>query len=288
MKEVAWCGTASEEAGQNRIAGNAPPLPYTFHFINDNMSSASDGTNTVAYTYNANGLPTERSSILMFKKIFTLVLVFMMTVTDVKALTADYSKEENVGTILTAIVSYSNNASSLVTRSECIEMIMTVTGVSEQAAIDLATADYDAPIFSDVPRHDHVLDGYIVEAYFAGVALGVGAKNAPPDTFDPDRNATIRECLTFMLRCLKNPNEVSWESVMEDSVEEGLLTEEELISFSADDPLDGEQFSALLQRMLWKNRYLYWVPERPGYAPHMEVDSTDSIRYIYWLNDTEN
>lgn len=176
------------------------------------------------------------------------------------------------------------NEDSSIKRGDCIATIMRVIGVDTNTANRYANAVYDQPVFLDIGIDD-INDGYIIIAKFADVATGVDIYQFGANNFAPHKNVTVKECLAFMLRCLTDSKLVLWDSIMEDSVKMGLLQENELTYYVADQPLRNNQFYTLLCRMLNKNRYLYWPTEEllNGYAKSMQVDVTKSIKYIDWL-----
>jgi hypothetical protein len=204
---------------------------------------------------------------------------------------ASNPKEENqhynvIKFIAPNIIEKENEETS---RRDCIVAVMRLVGVDDMTANSYADMDYDQPVFLDVNGNEKN-DGYIFIAKFSNVATGVDFYPNGVNNFAPTRDVTVKECLAFMLRCLTDIESVSWDGVMDDSVKAGLLHEDELEMFIADDALQNKQFYTLLNRMLDKNRYLYWPTEnpRPGYAKSMQIDRTNSIRYIDWILEKRN
>jgi len=177
-----------------------------------------------------------------------------------------------------------NNEGENISRGNCVATIMKLVGVDEETADEYANSNYHNPVFLDSGR-DAINDGYIILAKFSGIAMGVDFYQNGANNFAPNRNVTVRESLTFMLRCLTTAELVSWDNIIEDSIKYGLLQENELEFYVADAPLQNKQFYTLLHRMLDKKRYLYWPIDDPsdGYAKSMQVDKTNSIRYINWI-----
>lgn len=213
-------------------------------------------------------------------------MIILCMFTNIGVFASDDSTNDKMVNIIKDIsLHIIENGNASIKRGDCITTIMRVTGVDLNAADRYANAVYDQPVFLDLKYDDPNL-GYIIIAKFNGVATGI-----PRDEYDvifdfkPEKSITVKECLTFMLRCLTDSELVLWDSIMEDSVKMGLLQENELTYYVADQPLQNNQFYTLLCRMLNKNRYLYWPTEEPlnGYAKSMQVDATKSIKYIDWL-----
>lgn len=177
-----------------------------------------------------------------------------------------------------------NDANENITRGDCIVSIMTLIGVDEKAAEHYANCLYHTPIFYDI-GYDKVEEGYIIAAKFANVANGVNVDRTGVGNFEPNRTVTVKECLTFMLRCLIDSELVSWDNIMEDSVKIGLLQENELNFYIADEPIQNNQFYIFLSRMLEQNRYLYWPEDEPlgGHGNSMQTDTSRSITYLDFL-----
>ena len=221
----------------------------------------------------------------MTKKIIicTLILtIFMLTPTNILAYDDNYT--EVIADLAPCVYDHT------ISRRDCIAAIMKIVGVDpETEYINRQFTVFDS-MFSDIyfgfmgESHKHPLghfydipgNGYIIEAYGS---VAMGHKHGG---FKPDKNVTVRECLTFMLRCLKERSDVSWENVMVDSVEIGLLKESELEYFAADSPLLKKDFITLLNRMLNLPRYLYLPVMIPPRTRSFMRDQTGSMLYIEW------
>ena len=210
---------------------------------------------------------------------------------NIEAFASPDSANDKMINIIREISSHIHENEDLsIKRGDCIATIMRVIGVDTNTANRYANAAYDQPVFLDLKRDDPNL-GYIIIAKFNGVAIGMQRSNHDVIfDFKPEKSITVKECLTFMLRCLIDIESVSWNDVMENSVKVGLLQEEELDFYVADALLTNKQFYVLLNRMLNKNRYLYWpIEDSPvGYAKSMQTDTSRSITYIDWISKDSN
>ena len=219
----------------------------------------------------------------MWKRVLiTMIIISLYTNFEIMASNNTDSNQYN---IIKSIAPYILNGENIeVNRRDCISVLMKLIGVDKLTADMYAGIDYDQPVFKDISGSVEN-DGYIIIAKFNDVAKGIENNSNIINSFEPDRYVTVKECLTFMLRCLKDSDVVEWDNVMLDSVRIGLLQEDELEFYVADAPLQNKQFYTLLHRMLDKKRYLYWPIDEPsdGYIKSMQVDKTNSIRYINWI-----
>lgn len=200
------------------------------------------------------------------------------------AAVSNAAEEEQYYDVIKTIAPYAvQNENDKISRGDCITAIMKLVGVDKEIADEYGNSYYYEPVFDDVYGHGPENDGYIFIAKFSDVATGVGRND-----FEPDRDVTVQECLAFMLRCLKGPENVTWENVMTDSVQIGLLQKDESDSLAADALLLNKDFCTLLYRMLNMNRYLYWpIEEPPAGRKKMQVDTTNSIKYFDWFKEVE-
>lgn len=203
---------------------------------------------------------------------------------------SDVAKEDQCYDIIKSIAPNALiNEDGKISRGDCVSIIMKLIGVDREIAKIYGNGFYDQPVFEDVNGGGEN-DGYIIIAKFSGVARGVDKAPNGVNNFAPNRDVNVKECLAFMLRCVKNSNDVGWDNILTDSVQIGLLRKDELNIFVADAPLLNKEFCTLLYRMLNMNRYLYWPAEEPqaGYAKSMQIDQTGSLKYIDWILEMYN
>lgn len=225
----------------------------------------------------------------MWKKVvFFLILISLYINLNVEALNICY-EDGQYDKIIKIIAPYIENEDNIISRGDCVATIMKLIGVDADTALEYADSDYYMPVFLDI-GYD-IMSGYIIIAKYCNVAAGVDFYRDGVNNFMPDREVTVKEALTFMLRCLTDPQTLTWERIMEDSIKFGLLKEEELELYVADGELQSKQFYTLLCRMLDKNRYLYWPIEElsRGNEKSMQIDQTNSVKYMnFFLEKTDN
>ena len=189
---------------------------------------------------------------------------------------------ENQDDVINLIAPFTvNDESGKVSRGDCAAAVMKLVGVDNDSAYIARTSFYYQPVFDDVDSSNENA-GYIFIAKYSDVAVGTSSVS---NNFTPYRCVTIQECLTFMLRCLNDSEDVVWDNVMEDSVRSGLLQKDELSIFKPDEPLLNKNLCVLLSRMLNMDRYLHWSAEpNNGHNKAMQNDMSKSIKYIDQFN----
>jgi len=161
----------------------------------------------------------------MLRQNKAIMVLFVLIIMFTNICFASEKKGRNMNAFEYLSRSMEEHSNDSITRSDCVSCIMRLIGMSEEDAYDAVyNTCYDEPIFDEFGRG--INDGYIVEAYGADIAKGVNEYE-----FAPERAVTLKECLTFMLRCLTDSELVEWENAMQDSVKFGLLSEEELMIY---------------------------------------------------------
>lgn len=201
------------------------------------------------------------------------------------------SYDEKYDYIINIIAPYisDENKDEEISRRDCVETIMKLIGLDTETAELVGRSIHCHNPFYDIPDRNKV-NGYIISAAYARIAEGedifVKEVSSREKVFYPDRSVTVKECLAFMVRCMKSWRSVEWGNVLSDSIELGLLAECELEELSDDSFLTEQDFYILLYRMLDQNRYVYFESGQD----YSKYDETNSIRYIDWWyenNDTQ-
>lgn len=224
------------------------------------------------------------------KKIFIGVILLSLFI-NLGVYASDYSVNQQIDDAIEDVTSYITDDNAAISRSDCITTIMKIIGLDKDTADRYGRAGYDQPVFLDVGIAETGANtGYIYMAKFSGIAIGVSSNDRYITNFEPHRNVTIKECLTYMLRCLKDQKTIEWDNIVDDAEEIGLLNKEEVISLNFNEDLSGDYFKKLLSRMFNMNRYLYWPIEEPnnGYSKEEKIDQTNSMSYIDWFLELKN
>lgn len=213
------------------------------------------------------------------KKIISIILFVLLI--NIPVLASE-SAEENIIKSIAPFIDTDN--CTKISRGDCIATVMQLIGVDKEISEIYADLDFNQSVFYDIDD-DRLNAGYIILAKYSGVAVGVNTDTYDIGNFEPNREVTIKECLAFMLRCLKKNTEVKWGNILSDAEKFGLLQSSEVKYINDDQLLIGGTFRILLERMLNMNRYLYWPLEEPapGYAKSMQVDQVGEIQYIDWI-----
>ena len=171
-----------------------------------------------------------------------------------------------------------------VKRIDCICAIMRSIGTTEKMNYHYKYEfKSDDEIIGDVSVWEIQKAGYAIVAYLGAIAFGVKDKQ-----FEPDRDTTVKECLAFMLRCLKDSKDVLWNNIFDDALNEGLITKEEFDVYDDDTYLKTDMFNTLIERFINKTRYKY-IDKKDGcyniYKFYKQTDTSDKMTYYEWLCD---
>ncbi len=224
----------------------------------------------------------------MRRMIALSVLIVSLLNTYVLAYANEADKENEISQVISDINSYiSVNDDGTLTRANCITGIMQAIGLDKNDADISANAAYFIPVFSD-RVYDEKCKGYIIEAVLAGIMKGVTDSSSP--LVLSEEKATLKECITFMLRCLKGVDFHVWNGdTVSMAIDVGLLTENEAGNINPEQYLTIDTYNMLLSRMLDMNRYLYYKPIRldkgSGVRQRVGTDESGSLKYIDWLSE---
>ncbi len=164
---------------------------------------------------------------------------------------------------------------------ECVECIIRLVGADKESKNRGNAINFSSPYFSDLYEdattgEDYLNigltdadTGYLRCAYKLRVARGFELDSQKEPYFFPFRTVTLKECLTFMFRCLNKDQSVP-EDIIDGAMKNGLL-------FDNDDFLNGEKlsyddFCLLLYRMLY----------------HKKVNYVNSTQCFEFLHDNKN
>ena len=232
-------------------------------------------------------LNIEKEVICVTNKLLVVILCAILIILNISYVKADSDFKENSDSLeelkIHDILGKDILNNEFVSRSDCVVSVMKLIGVTEEMANEFENRDFEYPIFDDI-LNDQKDGGYILIAGYSNIAFGE-ITDGHIRNFHPNNNVTLKECIAFMLRCLKDSDTVDWGNIVPCGEEIGLLSIEEMQSVNENESITMSQFKTLLERMLNMNRYLYWPTEnpQPGYEKTIEKDSSGSIRYIDWL-----
>lgn len=225
----------------------------------------------------------------MLKRMFMIMILLYVSVNFV-TITA-HCKEDQYYEIVKTIAPYAvDEEDKTISREACLVSIMKAIGVDKESIEMMVQIDPVVPWFSDTTDFNNYENlGYIYLARRNFVTLGVDYNWSYKDkeyllinnNFAPKRQVTIKETLTFMLRCLTDHNLLLWDNVIRDSIKFGLIQENEIDYYVQDSLLKDSQFYTLLCRMLDKKVYLYCTMD--DHNRSIEINKSDNIRYIDWF-----
>lgn len=221
----------------------------------------------------------------MWRRILAIMISFSFC-TNYSVNASVHVDDNRYNDVIKSIAPYIADNDERISRGDCVASVMRLVGIDKDTAEMYADMDFAQPVFYDI-GDDYLNAGYIILAKFSNVATGVNLDTQNIGNFEPNRDVTTKECLAFMLRCLKNSTSVEWENIISDAEKVGLLQSDEVQNLNDDEVLMGSTFKTLLERMLNMNRYLYWPTEepQPGHAKSMQIDTSKSIKYVDWISE---
>lgn len=216
----------------------------------------------------------------MRKRIICIFVLFLLFCSQQGQVSADNTNKNDHA--LSIIVSFELNQT--VSRKQCVSSIMKMLGMSEKSAkaAVFEYCYYQNP-FEDLSWND-TDEGYVIAAKDF-ITAGVGTSDqGSGKNFEPERAVTVKECLAFMLRCLKGFDCVAWDSIENDAEEAGLLKNGEVKKDSINNSITGELFLTLMERMLNMNRHLFCLSDDKEYLGfNYYIDMTCKVKYVDWV-----
>lgn len=163
-----------------------------------------------------------------------------------------------------------------INRKECIKGVMRVIGTTDEVANEWSNVSFYEPIFSDMAEEDN---GYVIFAGVHRIALGIPEVIAVvsnnkyyANNFKPKNSAKVKDCVAFIMRCIKErENAEDCDKLFSDAEEIGLISKND--SFYNDKYLYAYAYYNMLYRMLNEQRY-YYVKE---YVKEKDMDKGYTI-----------
>ena len=234
----------------------------------------------------------------MLKRIVSIVIIAAMLCGGCAVYAEDVDKYYSELMLRYAAPTVFENMDCNLSRGTCVASLMRIVGVDEESAYLGDNRTSEPPTYYDVGTENanrgyivlskgYISTGYTIDVEYRTLtgdpSNPVDISTREEDYFFPWQDVTLKECLTFMLRCLKRKEDVKWETVMDDSVSAGLLTSYEREVMDENAPITKRVFSKILLRLFMMNRYLYFVfDEKFGY---FDYDEERSIPYVYLYED---
>ena len=157
-------------------------------------------------------------------------------------------------TILIGNLTYICNANEnpCVSREDAVIEIMSIVGVDQETALNtiLYTSWYE-PVFNDV-KACRIEDGYVL------IASEYIVKGCGNRLFEPNRDISLSEILTFIERCLRNDSNIEPEQAIGFALEDKIILSDD--SFYSEDgktSVTREDLAVLIDRMSKKDIGLY-------------------------------
>lgn len=223
-------------------------------------------------------------------KNFVIIIIATMYFLGMINVYADNSTDSETETMLIQLniidENYFSN-SDTVTREECLVAIMRVIGASDEEIEKLNGAD----IISFVDTDSF---SYFECAWLSGIAYGEECVVDYPTHrtshtlkntdffFFPERAATVKETLAFMVRCLE-ADKIDIDVAFEKAKEYGLVKAEDSFIQELDSAINPNEFCTLLERFMQQKRYKYYDRVDNDFRPDGNIDEERSVSYLDML-----
>lgn len=170
-----------------------------------------------------------------------------------------------------------------INRKECIKGVMRVIGATDDEAYVWTRVLFNTPIFTDVQGYENgkadLGNGYVIFAGVHRIALGIpevtaiiSGKEYYDNTFKPNNTAKVKDCVAFIMRCIKERENIeNCDKLFSDAEKMGLISKND--SFYSDKYLYAYAYYNMLYRMLNEQRY-YYVKE---YVKEKDMDEGYTI-----------
>ena len=224
---------------------------------------------------------------MKFIKIIILTLSLFIASNSTLCYGAIYDKDEynEICKVLQEnnIVDEIKPRNTYINRKECIKGVMRVIGTTDEVANKWCNVLFYESIFSDIQGYvDGKIDlgnGYTIFAGNYRIALGipeviaiVSNEKYYDNNFKPDSTAKVKDCVAFIMRCIKErENAEDCDKLFSDAEEIGLISKND--SFYNDKYLYAYAYYNMLYRMLNEQRY-YYVKE---YVKEKDMDKGYTI-----------
>ena len=178
-----------------------------------------------------------------------------------------------------------------ISRGECLTLILRSIGQTDDAIGKLAGDDLcsfvDTKIFSyfGCAGYSKIAYGEECVVNFQTYRTMHTRKNVDYFFF-PERLATVKETLAFMVRCLENDIK-DYNKTFELAKEYGLINSGDEFIKEPDSFIRRDDFCTLIQRFLNQKRYKYFHPEERA-TRVAKIDSERSITYLEFLTQRKN
>ena len=201
---------------------------------------------------------------MKFIKVIVLTLSLFIVSNSTLCYGAIYDKDEynEICKVLQEnnIVDEIKPRNTYINRKECIKGVMRVIGTTDEVANEWCNVLFYEPIFSDIHGYvDGKIDlgnGYTIFAGNYRIALGIPEVIAIVSNekyydinFKPDNTAKVKDCVAFIMRCIKERENIeNCDKLFSDAEEMGLISKND--SFYNDKYLYAYAYYNMLYRML--------------------------------------
>ena len=216
------------------------------------------------------------------KKIITFI-IFISVILNTQVFASDNVLKSQM---IDKIAPYAQKDSEeKIPRKDCVISIVKAIGANEDLNEQRRRVAYESPPFGSEYTIFQEDFGYLIAAHFDDILCGEPYYYNSEQMgvlITPFRAVKAKECLAFMLRCLKPMENIEWNNTFQDSIDIGLINADEAKAFENQKYLMAKDFRVLLSRMLDMKRYLYYTDEakKSVWRNYIETDVSGSMTYL--------
>ena len=187
---------------------------------------------------------------------------------------------------------------AIVTRNDCLSMVMMSIGLSSNARIDTYSTqelflDTGNSVTESEMWYENYVDnckftefGYVhLAREFTNVVAGresIKLNGQNMIYFDYTGATTVKEALAFMVRCLGEYNSRNLEETFQIAAEIGLISDKDSFYQKPDVAISPNDFFVILQRFLQQKQYLYFDRKSND---KFRINNNSDISYADYLRE---
>ena len=187
----------------------------------------------------------------MIIKKFLILLHIIAMICNLNVFSEKASEQQNDMLVRYGIYDRLVHIDGYVTRGDAVEAILYLAGMTSEMAFQSGQSLRYGVIYKDVVSSD-IRSGYLYES-------SVIANGTENQLFEPEKEITLAEAVTLMVRCLEKTKQIELQEGMNCAIEKGLIENKDYFyTTSGKNLLYSADFAILLERMLLQPKGYIW------------------------------